>query len=97
VIIRHVIVHGRVQGVGYRAWVESEALRRNLEGWVRNRRDGTVEAFFFGPEQIVMSMIEACRMGPPMAHVLRVDANDGSSHLMDFVRNGERFSVLKTV
>ena len=46
--IRHVIVHGRVQGVGFRAFVEHEALRRGLEGWVRNRRDGSVEAVFAG-------------------------------------------------
>jgi acylphosphatase len=49
-IVRHVIVRGVVQGVGYRAWTEHEARRRDLAGWVRNRRDGTVEAVFFGPE-----------------------------------------------
>ena len=43
-IIRLVVVRGRVQGVGFRAFVEYEALRRGIEGWVRNRRDGTVEA-----------------------------------------------------
>ena len=48
-IIRHVVVRGRVQGVGYRAFVEYEAQRRELDGWVRNRRDGSVEAVFAGP------------------------------------------------
>ena len=48
-IIRHVVVRGRVQGVGYRACVEHEAHRRGLDGWVRNRRDGSVEALFAGP------------------------------------------------
>ena len=47
-VIRHVTISGRVQGVGYRAWVESEATARHLEGWVRNRRDGSVEALFPG-------------------------------------------------
>ena len=42
------IVHGRVQGVGFRAFVEHEALQRGVEGWVRNRRDGSVEAVFAG-------------------------------------------------
>ena len=47
--IRHVTITGWVQGVGYRAWVEHQARARNLEGWVRNRRDGSVEALFAGP------------------------------------------------
>ena len=47
--IRHVTIRGRVQGVGYRYFVEHEAIARDLEGWVRNRRDGSVEAVFAGP------------------------------------------------
>ena len=47
--IRHVTIRGRVQGVGYRYFVEHAALSRDLEGWVRNRRDGSVEAVFAGP------------------------------------------------
>ena len=61
-VIRHVVIRGRVQGVGYRAFVEDEAVRRELKGWVRNRRDGTVEAVFSGPGEAVMAMLEACRM-----------------------------------
>ncbi len=49
-VIRHVTITGRVQGVGYRAWVHEHANARGLEGWVRNRRDGSVEAMFVGPE-----------------------------------------------
>ena len=63
-IVRHVVVQGRVQGVGYRAFVEDEAMRRRLRGWVRNRRDGSVEAVFAGPRTVVEAMIEACRHGP---------------------------------
>ena len=48
ILIRHVVIRGRVQGVGYRAFVEDEAARISIEGWVRNRRDGTVEAVFAG-------------------------------------------------
>ncbi len=62
-VIRHVVIRGRVQGVGYRAFVEDEAVRRDLEGWVRNRRDGTVEAVFSGPGEAVMAILEACRRG----------------------------------
>ena len=52
-VIRQVTIRGRVQGVGYRAWVEHRASAHDLEGWVRNRRDGSVEALFAGPEDVV--------------------------------------------
>jgi acylphosphatase len=68
-LIRHVSIRGRVQGVGYRAWTEREALARRLDGFVRNRRDGTVEALFAGPAEVVMDMIAACHRGPFGAHV----------------------------
>ena len=71
--IRHVVIRGRVQGVGYRAWTEYTALDHGLEGWVRNRRDGSVEAVFAGPPEAVEAMVAACRHGPPGA---RVDAMD---------------------
>ena len=64
-----VIVEGRVQGVGYRAWVSREAKSRNLNGWVRNRSDGSVEAVFAGDQVTVAAMVEACRSGPGLAVV----------------------------
>lgn len=94
--IRHVIIRGRVQGVGYRAFVEDMALPRDLEGWVRNRRDGTVEAVFSGPEDVVAGMIEACWRGPPTARVDAVEAADGTAQHLAQRRAGERFSVLST-
>jgi len=66
-------VHGRVQGVGFREWTVSEAAARGLEGWVRNRSDGTVEAVFAGPAPDVDAMVAACRVGPPAARVGRID------------------------
>jgi acylphosphatase len=72
----HVIVSGRVQGVGYRAWVERQAAARGLDGWVRNRRDGTVEAVFAGGEDDLNSMIAACRDGPSAARVVEVAVTD---------------------
>lgn len=68
-VSRHVSITGRVQGVGYRAFVESEAVARGLSGWVRNRRDGSVEAVFSGDAEVVDAMIEACRRGPRHAVV----------------------------
>jgi acylphosphatase len=65
----HVAITGHVQGVGFRYWVEVEAVSRGLAGWVRNRRDGSVEAVFFGEAEAVAAMLAACRNGPPMAAV----------------------------
>jgi acylphosphatase len=95
--IRHVVVRGRVQGVGFRAFVEYEALRRGIEGWVRNRRDGTVEAIFAGPETSVNDMIETCRYGPLPAHVDAIDQRDGPEDELKARAPGELFSVLRTV
>lgn len=74
---------GRVQGVGYRAWAVQEAMRRSLRGWVRNRRDGSVEALIIGDADAVAGMLAACRLGPPLAQVIDVRPNaaddDGST------------------
>jgi acylphosphatase len=95
--IRHVTVTGRVQGVGYRAWVVDEASARHLEGWVRNARDGSVEAVFAGPADVVAAMIAVCGCGPSMARVDAVRAGGGHSDALKLRRAGERFSVLPTI
>ena len=68
-----VIVAGRVQGVGYRAWTVRQARSLALTGWVRNRPDGTVEAVFAGGQEAVNLMLAACRMGPGHAVVKQVE------------------------
>jgi acylphosphatase len=95
--IRHVTVTGRVQGVGYRAWFTDEATARDLEGWVRNLRDGSVEALLAGPADVVADMIAACRRGPSMARVDAVKEDDGNPDALKLRRAGERFSVLPTI
>ena len=67
-----VVVTGKVQGVWFRAWTIEEAQKRNLRGWVRNRRDGSVEAMFAGAPAAVEAMIEACRTGPKHARVSEI-------------------------
>jgi acylphosphatase len=66
-------IRGRVQGVWYRGWTVDQATTRGLRGWVRNRRDGSVEAVFIGPRDKVEAMLEACREGPPAARVDSVE------------------------
>ena len=94
-IVRHVVMRGYVQGVGFRMWTEDLAERLGLEGWVRNRRDGSVEAVFAGPEQAVTAAIEACRSGPRGARVAAVDVEEGDASLLQH-REGARFVVLRT-
>jgi acylphosphatase len=96
-VIRHVSVRGRVQGVGYRAWVADEADARALEGWVRNCRDGSVEALFAGPAPIVAEMIAACQRGPSLARVKAVQEDDGHPDALKLRLAGERFTVLPTI
>jgi acylphosphatase len=69
-------VSGRVQGVGYRAFVIETAARLGLAGWVRNRRDGTVEALASGDAAAIAELIAACRRGPLTAHVGAVTIDD---------------------
>jgi acylphosphatase len=95
--IRHVTVSGRVQGVGYRYFVEQAARSHDLEGWVRNRRDGSVEAVFAGPADAVTAMIAACRRGPSSARVDALREEAATPDVLKLRLAGERFSVLPTV
>jgi acylphosphatase len=95
--IRQVVIRGRVQGVGYRAWVEHQARTHGLEGWVRNRRDGSVEALFSGPSEVVAKMNALCRRGPPSARVDTVTDEPAGPDALNLRRAGEGFSVLPTI
>ena len=95
--IRQVTVRGGVQGVGYRAWIVHQAMARSLDGWVRNRRDGSVEALFAGPEEVVSDMVMLCRRGPAYARVETLAEEPANSDALNLRRTGERFSVLPTI
>jgi len=83
-------IHGRVQGVSYRANAQAEALRLGLHGWVRNRRDGSVEALVSGPKTGVDEFTAWARKGPPGARVDRVDVT------ADEIPGTDPFSVRPT-
>jgi len=91
------MIRGRVQGVGYRYWLEQQARVRGLEGWVRNRRDGKVEALFAGPPDVVSGMIVLCRRGPSSARVDAIEEEPADADALRLRRPGERFSVLPTI
>jgi acylphosphatase len=75
-------IKGRVQGVGYRAWAVDAALRLELDGWARNRRDGSVEILAIGSDTSLERLAETCWRGPPAAIVRQVEQeyvlDDGS-------------------
>jgi acylphosphatase len=75
-IARRVVVRGRVQGVGYRFSMVGVAVHAGVDGWVRNLRDGTVEAFVQGDGAAVLAMIAWCESGPPGAAVTQVEVSD---------------------
>jgi acylphosphatase len=72
----HVSVTGRVQGVWFRAWTCDQAASRGLNGWVRNRPDGSVQAVLSGPDNDVDAMLDVLWQGPPTANVTSVQSED---------------------
>ena len=85
-IRRHVVIHGLVQGVYFRETVRRGAERHGVAGWVRNNRDGTVEAVFEGDSAAVQALVALCHEGPRGARVDRVDVLDEQPEpLADFV------------
>jgi len=90
--IDHIVIHGRVQGVGFRAWTQHQAQLHGLSGWVRNRRDGTVEAVLRGSENAVEAMLKACAVGPRGSSITEIE------HLADSrgVMVSDGFEILAT-
>ena len=88
---RHVIISGRVQGVWFRGWTQQQASSLGLTGWVRNRRDGTVEAIFQGDAADIDAMLNACWQGPPAASVTDIRVADG------VLSNFQNFRHLPTI
>ena len=75
-IARRAIVRGKVQGVWYRGWTVDQATELGLDGWVRNRLDGSVEWVASGPADKIEMLIERSRNGPPAARVDSVDVEE---------------------
>jgi acylphosphatase len=82
-IVRRLQIRGRVQGVGYRGWMVEQARALGLRGWVRNRRDGSVEAVVAGPPAAVNRLVASAHRGPPLAAVSAVEVSSGSDDAFD--------------
>jgi len=83
-VTKHLIITGRVQGVGFRFYMERKARELGLSGWVRNRRDGAVEAVVQGLSDAVEAMIAWARRGPPSAVVAELRVADASGDYAGF-------------
>ena len=78
---RHLQISGRVQGVGFRYSMQREAARLGVNGWVRNRRDGSVEALAQGSDEAVAALVEWARRGPPGAHVTSLNVSEAAPEI----------------
>lgn len=79
----HITIKGRVQGVWFRGWTVQQAQSIGIQGWVRNRVDGSVEAVFCGSNNNVNEMIKRCRKGPPLARVDSIDVAEADHQGFD--------------
>ncbi|MCC6532870.1 MAG: acylphosphatase [Burkholderiales bacterium] len=82
--VRHLVVVGRVQGVGFRFAMERKAAEHGVRGWVRNRSDGSVEAMIQGSPDALAAMIAWARHGPRAASVDRVEVEPGAGEYSEF-------------
>ncbi len=92
----HLSIRGKVQGVGYRAFVELQAELLGLEGWVRNRRDGSVEMVAAGTVQKIETLFQACHEGPLASGVTAVDVGEATEEMLAMRPAGEKFAMLPT-
>ena len=89
---KHIFISGRVQGVYYRVFVRETAWETGVKGWVRNRRDGRVEAILEGEPEAINEAIRRCRQGPPGAFIEKIDIG-----LEPFTGEFNDFNIVATV
>lgn len=95
--IKRLTIKGTVQRIGMRVWIERQAIGLGLEGWVRNRRDGSVEVLLAGSPPAMAAMIEHCWDGPPLAKIQSIDVEEATALDLGHRRPGEGFSLIPTL
>ena len=73
---KYLIISGKVQGVGFRYWMQNLAIKKNISGWVKNKMSGDVEVLIVGQEKEIQELIKLCEIGPSSATIDRVQIND---------------------
>ena len=90
-MIKHLVISGRVQGIGFRYWLQSIAIEKNIFGWVKNKISGDVEVLIVGNEQEVKNMIKLCEKGPLASRVDHVKVNE---YKKDYLKKS--FDIIKS-
>ena len=89
---KHIIITGKVQGVGFRYWLHKAAMQRNVTGWVRNKISGEVEALLIGKDDEINSIINLCEIGPISSEVTKVQVKNYQKEYLkksfDIINNG---------
>ena len=89
---KHIIITGKVQGVGFRYWLHKAAMQRNVTGWVRNKISGEVEALLIGKDEEINSLINLCEIGPLSSEVTKVQVKNYQKEYLkksfDIINNG---------
>ena len=75
-MIKRLVISGKVQGVGFRYWLQNAAIEKNIFGWVKNKTSGDVEALIVGNEEKVEDLIKLCEQGSPLSKVDQVMVNE---------------------
>ena len=88
---KHIVISGKVQGVGFRYWLYKEAKQRNIDGWVRNKISGEVEALLIGKDEKINNLIKLCKKGPPLAEITKIDVQNYQKEYF-----GKSFEIIKT-
>ena len=88
---KHLVISGKVQGVGFRYWLQRLAIEKNIYGWVKNKTSGNVEALIIGQEKEIQELIKLCEMGPSPAKIDYIQINDYSK---DCIKKG--FDIIKS-
>ena len=89
---KHIVITGKVQGVGFRYWLYKVAIERNIGGWVRNKISGEVEALLIGNDAEINNLIKLCKKGPPSSEVIKIKVQNYQKEYLkksfDIINNG---------
>ena len=88
---KHLVISGKVQGVGFRYWLQRLAIEKNICGWVKNKTSGNVEALIVGEKKEIQELIKLCEMGPGSAKIDYVQINDYNK---DYIKKD--FDIVKS-
>ena len=91
IIKKHLSISGKVQGVGFRYWLQSQANKLSVSGWVKNKKSGDVEALIVGKEKETQELIMLCKKGPSSAIIDRVQINDYNKNYLK-----KSFDIIKS-